>query len=197
MARNRLLDAFKEARSITRQEMPDAESLQKYLDIILPQVRQWSEDLREERFYLGESWYEFRDDDTFHDHVLHFFNDDGEYMRSENGDVSNGSWKLVGASNRMIIDYETTEMYDLVFMNENFLILQKLGDQVRLGKDKYFFMVNEKMFRAFKKKTKRALEWPDAMQLLYRVKYDHSQFYQTLTIMVLVIVIIVLIYSII
>lgn len=195
MARNRLLDAFNEARSISRQELPEAESMQKYLDIIIPQVRQWSEDLREERFYTDRPWLEFRDDDDFHDQVLHFFNDGGDYMRIENGDVSNGSWRLLGSSNRMILDYESTEMFELSFMNENFFILQKHGDQLRLGREKYFFMVNETMQKGFQRKASRRLEWPDAIKLLYQVKFDHSRFYQTLTLIVLVIVVIVLLYS--
>ena len=70
---------------------------------------------------------------------------------------------------------------------KNFFILQKHGDQVRLGNEKYFVMVNEKLGKR--------LQWPDAMELLYRIKYEHSRFYQTLTVIVLVIVVIVLIYS--
>lgn len=187
MARNRLLDAFNEARSISRQEMPQAEDMQMYLDIIIPQVRQWGEDLREEHFYVGKPWLEFRDDDSFHDQVLHFFNDGNEYMRIENGDVSNGSWRLMDTPNRLILDYENTEMFELSFMNENFFILQKHGDQVRLGREKYFVMVHERLGKK--------LQWPDAMELLYRIKYEHSRFYQTLTVIVLVIIVIVLIYS--
>lgn len=197
MARNRLLNAFNEARSITRQELPEAEDLQKYLDIIIPQIRHWSEDLGEGKFYTGKPWLEFRDDDDFHDQILHFFNPEGEYMRIENGDVSNGTWRLIEKMNRMIIDFESTEMYELSFMNENFFVMQKHGDQVRLGNVKYFFMVNEITQRTFQKKARRKLEWPDAIKLLYQVKFDHNQFYQYLTVIVLVLIVIVLIYSII
>ena len=61
------------------------------------------------------------------------------------------------------------------------------GDQLRLGRDKYFVMVYERIGKR--------LEWPDAMELLYRVKYEHSRFYQTLMVIVLIIIVIVLIYS--
>jgi uncharacterized membrane-anchored protein len=44
-------------------------------------------------------------------------------------------------------------------------------------------------------KIGKKLQWPEAMEVLYRTKYEHSRFYQTLTVIVLVIIIIVLIYS--
>ena len=46
-----------------RQTLPEASSIDDYLEFkILPKVRPWSEDLREQKFYLGKSWMEFRDD---------------------------------------------------------------------------------------------------------------------------------------
>jgi len=54
-------------------EMPLRANMTEYLNVILPAVRQWSEDLREEQFWLERGWMEIRDKDDFHEAVLHFF----------------------------------------------------------------------------------------------------------------------------
>ena len=47
---------------------------------------------------------EIRDDENFHEAVLHFFNEGGEYLQSVNGNISKGRWRLMGNSNKIIIE---------------------------------------------------------------------------------------------
>jgi len=150
-------------------EMGRAESLDDYLDLILPRVRAWSEDLREEKFYLMRPWMEKRDDDRFHKTILHFFNPDGEYLKSTDGDVATGNWRfLVGGNKFLISDGDDTELYDLAFLDGQFFILKKHGEQDRLKQRKYFLMVVEPMGR---------YEWRDLMELLFRKSQSNFSFY--------------------
>jgi hypothetical protein len=186
-SRNRLLDAYKQSVSITRQSMPEADSMEKYLHVILPQVRQWSEDLREERYFLRTHWMEFRDDDNFHENILHIFNEGGEYLRITNGDAESGSWRLLDGSNKILIEHNQPELYKLAFLNENFFILSKQGDQSRLGRPVFFVMVRESLGVK--------IEWMDAMEILHKIKFEHSKFYQIMTAIVIIIVAMAVIYS--
>ena len=46
-------------------EMPFANTQTEYLDQIIPIVRQWGEDLREDEFYENRPWLEVSDRDDF------------------------------------------------------------------------------------------------------------------------------------
>lgn len=88
-------------------ELPNKEKLDDYLDLILPQIRKWSEDLREMENYViagGKPWQEVRDDPNFQETVLHFFNEGGEYLQSVDGNVTRGRWRLLDATNKIIIE---------------------------------------------------------------------------------------------
>lgn len=65
----KLLDTVGQA---FRAELPEFSSMDEYLDFLIPKVRPWGEDLREEKHYVNRAWLEFQDDDQFHDIVLHF-----------------------------------------------------------------------------------------------------------------------------
>ncbi len=164
--------------------MPEAQSIDDYLEEkILPKVRPWSEDLREERFYLRKSWLEFRDDVNFHKTVLHFFNEGGEYLKSEDGEISAGRWRYLPDSNKFMILEEKSqegELFDLAFLDDDFFILRKHGDQRRLGKRAYFLMIHEPLG----KKT----DWREAMELLYDKAGRSIGFYVILIIALLLVI---------
>ena len=141
----KLLDTVGQA---FRAELPEFSSMDEYLDFLIPKVRPWGEDLREEKHYVNRAWLEFQDDDQFHDIVLHFFNEEGEYLRSENGDVSTGHWRYLESANKFLIDHGDTELYDLAYMDKNFFILKKHGEQERFGKAKYFVLAHEPLAKA-------------------------------------------------
>lgn len=151
-------------------DMPQADTLDGYLDKLLPVVRAWSEDLWEEKFYLNRPWMEKKDDDGFHKTILHFFNTEGEYLRSEDGDVQKGSWRYLRGGNKFLITDEDDEsiLYDLAFLDGQFFILKKHGDQARLGQRKYFVMAVEGLGK---------YEWRDLMELLFKKSQSNISFY--------------------
>lgn len=170
-----------------RTTLPDANSIDEYLeDKILPKVRPWSEDLREEKFYLNKSWLEFRDDVDFHKAVLHFFNTDGEYLKSEDGEISCGKWRYLRDSNKFLIMEKDCEgeLFDLAFLDDDFFILKKHGDHRKHGKRAFFLMLHEPL-------GKRTT-WREAMELLYDKAGRSVGFYFLLFIAFLLIVGIVL-----
>ncbi len=119
--------------------LPDVGGLKEYLDYIVPYLSHWGEDLIETGNYVadgGKPWLEFRDHVNFQETVVHFFNPDGEYLRSTNGNVVKGRWRLLEDTNKMIIDIGggkdkgggLSELYELIYLDSTFFILQKHGD---------------------------------------------------------------------
>ncbi len=170
--------------------LPHKQSLDEYLDTMLPEVRHLSEDLRELNYYVmegGKPWLEIRDDPGFQETVLHFFNDGGEYLQSVDGNVSRGKWRLLDSTNKIIIeqggrsnDPSKSELYELAFLNSNFLILKKHGDQSRKNKRKYLFLGNEGAIRG--------LKWLDCVELLfneYRNQWGSFQNYIVIAVVIL------------
>ena len=110
--------------------LPDAATMDQQLDQIIPKVRPWGEDLYEQQFYLETRWLEIRDDDEFHESVLHIFRDEGEYLISIDGNITPGIWKILSRSNTFIIEKVvgeaviTSELYDLAFLNKDFNLLK-------------------------------------------------------------------------
>lgn len=151
-------------------ELPQLETLDQYLDYILPLIRAWSEDLREHEYYLETRWKEIRDDDQFHEDVLHIFRAENEYLLSMDGNISKGQWQLLARSNTMILErladdaVVTSELFDLAFLNRDFFVLKKHGSHQR----KYFVMARENIARR--------LEWRDTMELLFNSYRSNSQF---------------------
>ena len=153
----------------------DLETLEQYVEFIVPRIQTWSEDLWEEKFYVGKRWKEIRDTDTYHETVLHMFMpfdekaEGNEYMVSIDGDVTKGTWKYLKDSNTFIVEYGgKSSLFDLVFLNGDFFILKKHGDQARKGKQKYFVYGNEK--------STSKLEWRNAMEKLYNIYRENSRF---------------------
>jgi hypothetical protein len=163
-------------------EFPVAETLDRYLDAIIPKIRSWGEDLYEEHFYLGKPWMEMRDDENFHTAVLHFFNEGGEYLKSVDGDISSGSWRYMEGSNKFLIGEggRDGELYDLAFLDGQFFILSKHGDQERMGQRKYFVMVIEPVAKS--------LEWRHAMEMLFNKYRNNNSFFMIIMLIILVIV---------
>ncbi len=121
-------------------ELPEYDSLDEYLDAILPLVGQFSEDLSENEFYLNKRWLEFRDHPNFHESVLHLFQDKGEYLISTDGNVAKARWKILEESNLMMLEKGAGEFYELAFLNDEFFILSKHGDQSRKKQRQYLVL---------------------------------------------------------
>jgi len=164
-------------------ELPYCETMDDYLDQIIPLVKPWGEDLYETENYMNKRWLEIRDDEHFHESVLHMFREENEYMVSIDGNISTGTWEKMDNSNTLIMEFGAkNELYDLAFMNADFFILKKHGDQRRKGQNKYFILGKESLVKN--------LEWRDVMELLFNRYRNNSQFIIIVTIIVVIAVII-------
>ncbi len=65
----------------------DLGTMDQHLDFILPKIIPYGEDLREEQYWIGKRWKEVRDDEGFHEAILHIFNNGGEYLLSLDGNL--------------------------------------------------------------------------------------------------------------
>ena len=176
-------------------ELPPAETMDEYLDNILPKIRPWSEDIYEfeEKGYFRRRWLEIRDTDHSHEALLHLFREGKEYLYSIDGDILfRGKWEALNDTNGFIIDklvnnsIAQSELYDLAFLNNDFFILKKHGDQVRKGNKKYFVMAREGVARN--------LEWRDVMELLFNT-YRSNPNFMLIIILFLIIVAIFVFFS--
>ena len=192
MEENILIDKIARAFNV---ELPLRSNMEEYLDVILPAIRQHSEDLREEEFFLGKAWLEIRDQDDFHEAVLHFFNPEGEYLQSVDGNVHRGQWRYMPGTNKLMIDQVAggsaikSELFDLAYMDDYFFILKKHGNQVRKGMRKYFVM-------GFEPAT-RGLEWRDVVELLFNKYRENTDLYKYVIYIAVAIIFIMVILSVI
>jgi len=187
---NPLLEKFNRTFSL---ELPPATSIDQYLDLILPEIKAHSEDLRERDVYLDTRWMEISDKDDFHESILHIFREENEYLLSIDGNINTGVWRTLPKSNTLIIDQmdgETlikSELYDLAFLNKDFFVLKKHGDQKRIGKNKYKFLGREKHVKK--------LVWRDAIESMYNLHRNNSSYFTwVIVVAVMVILLIVLSY---
>ena len=166
-------------------ELPELKKMDDYLDLILPEVMPWSEDLYENEYYIDTRWLEIRDSDSFHEAVLHIFRKDGEYLISIDGNISKGKWKILNdSSNAIILDIgNKAELYDRSFLNKDFFILRKHGDQQRKNQRKYFVMARENFVKD--------LEWREIMELLFTRYRNNSQVIVIATVVVIIVLIII------
>ena len=162
-------------RDISRAVSPDLPKdlgdMDSHLEFILPKVIPYGEDLQEEHFWLSKRWKELRDDEGFHESILHIFNEGGEYMLSLDGNLVKGSWKRLNKDNTLILEISgKSELFDLRFMNAEFMILTKHGDQTRKGLRRYFCLVYEPASKA----KGGDLDWRNVMEKLFNVWRENS-----------------------
>ncbi len=160
-------------------ELPaDLRTLDQHLDYIVPKINEYGEDIRETEYWTNKRWKEVRESEQFHEAVLHIFTKEGEYMLSVDGNIVNGSWRQLGDYNTLILDMAgRKELFDLRFMNSDFMILTKHGNQTREGQRKYFFLVEEGKSRHPENGTE--LGWRRLCELLYNVFRDDSRTFIT------------------
>lgn len=120
-----------------RFSVPELGSMDEYLEWVLPNVRYYGEDLKEEHFYLNKRWVIF--DPASSDVILRIFTPELAPEPSSksllticNGDVSGGEWSYL-PGNKMILapDGKTQIVYDLGFMNDYLMILRQHGGEDR------------------------------------------------------------------
>ncbi len=170
-------------------ELPkDLGNLDEHVDYILQHVQPYSEDLREHSFWYNRRWKEVRDDAGFHESILHVFSETGEYLLAVDGNIIPGRWRHLGAENSMILEMGgKSELFDLAFLNPDFFILQKHGDQTRKGLRKYFVFVHEPAARNY--------DWRNLMELLYNVYRSDSGRFMIWIFIILVVLAVVMFLS--
>ncbi len=186
---NNFLDSIFRSFSL---ELPVLDTMDDYLDLIVPLVRPWGEDLYEEEYYLDTRWLEVRDDESFHESVLHIFRPESEYLHSIDGNIHKGIWRKLEQSNTLIIEQTAgstvvkSELYDLAFLSKDFFILRKHGDQQRKGFKKYFVMGRENHIRG--------LEWRDVIELIFN-RYRSNRKWIFFVVFIVIIIAIVVFFS--
>lgn len=190
MAENSWLETILRSLNV---ELPLRDNLDEYLDMIIPEVRKWGEDLNETKFYSlpgGKPWLEVRDEENFHNTVVHFFNDKGEYLRSTDGNIVKGRWRLLEGSNKMILEAGdkggVSELYELAYLDNYFFILRKHGHQ--RGRKKYFVMGFEPVVQN--------LEWRDYAEALFNTYRNKHRTYQLTLGVIVVLVVLIILFSI-
>jgi hypothetical protein len=171
-------------------EVPHADAMDDLIDKMIPLIRPHSEDLREVQFYVGKHWVEVRDDENFHELILHIFNADEEYLLSDDGAVWFGKWRFL--ANKLIFgkldpDEEdpTGEAFELVFLDPEFFILKKLSNPLKFENNrKYFVLAAEHLARK--------LEWFELMQYLFNKYRNNNNFLIVIVLVVLLIFAIVM-----
>ncbi len=193
---NKIFDRISE---LFNTPFPKEETFDAYLDKVIPLVRSNSGNLKEEHFYTNKSWVEVQGNENFHELVFHFFSpkpkllEDGEaieleYLKSTDGEVWQGKWRYV--ENKIFIgdeDYQDTKVYELAFLDNEFMILKLLANPKKFiveKKDKYFVMVIEKLGRK--------LEWLDLVKHLFEKYQGNHLIYYIIPILIAMIMILLL-----
>ena len=149
----------------------DLGDMDAHLDFILPKVNPYGEDLREGKFWIGKRWKEIRQEEGFHEAILHIFYNEGEYMLSIDGNLMKGSWKQLGEYNSLVIEIGgRSELFDLRFLNGDFIVLTKHGDQARKGQRRYFLMMHEPASRP----RGVDLDWRNVMEKMFNIWRENS-----------------------
>jgi hypothetical protein len=129
---------------------PEMDSLDEYMEYLIPKIRYFGEDLSEEHFYRKQRWVQLIEGSS--DVVLHMFEPvlepegfhGGTYYIVRNGNVKQSSWAYM-EGNKMIL--HGNQLYDLGFLNPYVFILRKHGDNEPLNRGKFIVLVGESSTR--------------------------------------------------
>ncbi len=172
----------------SKRPVDDYANMDDFLDDLVPEIKHWSEDLDEKEYYTGDfPWRELRDEEDFDASIMYFFKEESEFLYSINGNVQAGQWRHL-QSNKLLLEknfgqHIDSELYNMLYMNEDFFILEKPGDQRALGKSKYLVLVRDHKIRH--------ADWRGAMDILTK---KHTKGFGTLLIVAVVIAVLLIIY---
>jgi hypothetical protein len=92
-------------------------------------------------------------------------------MLSIDGNLMKGTWRQLGEYNSLVVEISgKNELFDLRFMNAEFIVLTKHGDQGRKGLRRYFVMMHEPISRH----NGVDLDWRNVMEKLFNVWRENS-----------------------
>lgn len=161
------------ARVISPELPKDLGNLDEHLEFILPKVIPYGEDLVEQegRYWLSKRWREVREEEGFHEVLLHIFNPGGEYLISIDGNLMKGTWRNLGGDNSLIIEISgRSELFDLRFLNNDFMVLTKHGDQARKGQRRFFLLAYEPLTYG----RHGDMDWRNLMERMFNIWRENS-----------------------
>lgn len=148
-------------------EVPTADTLEGNFEAIFKYIKGENQGL-DSKAYEDVRYVEMRDDDDYHEAVLHIFKPSGEYIIILNGNISRGKWYLLNGG--FVINYGgREEFYQLILLNSVLFVLKKHGSPPPGAKRKYLMFGKEAVVVG--------KEWRDIMNALfnpYRTNYDFS-----------------------
>ena len=165
---DRLLDKIAEPFNL---QLPEYESMEKMIASILPAVRSFSyTNLEADDVPLYRvDWVKMSDVPGDNKLILYRFEEGrGSIQVATDGEISSESYEIVNPKRIIVGDsvYRNSYLYNLAFLDEDFLILQRHGNQENL-KRKYLFFCREAIGAK--------LSWSEALERLVD-KYRNSQF---------------------
>ena len=96
------------------------------------------------------------------------------------GNILKGAFRFLAESNTFISDFlGKTELYDLAFLNDDYFVLSKHGDQARKGQRRYFVMGREGVVSG--------LTWHEVLDQMFNIYRSSSRFIFFLVIAVVII----------
>ena len=163
-------------------EMPEINSLEEGVDKIHPLVKGYSEEGFASGKFLEVRWAEIHDTDNVHEAVFHLFREGGEYMVVVDGNISKGTWKTIGKS--LNLEYGgKNELFEFLYLDDEFFIMQKHGNQARKGMKKYVIYGVEG--------KSAALDWRNYMQKWYDLYRNSTSLQRNILIVVIIIILFV------
>ena len=141
----------------------DLGQMEDYIKFILPKIKPWGSSLNDENLWQSGRWMEIQGNDAWDKSFVHIFMPDGEYLIFDNGVLTRRAWRKIGNS-LMLDEIKNTILYDVEYINDNFLILRQNG------LDRYFVLGKESFVRKIK------FDWLTAMDELYNVYRYNSKF---------------------
>ena len=164
----RLLDKIAEPFNL---QLPDYQSMEEMLDDILPEVRGYSEpSFEDEDASLNVvEWVKMSDQPGATKINLWSFEPGSEIRIVSDGELSNKFYSVEGPRRIVIGDgmYRNAILYELAFMDRDFLIVQRHGNQENIRGKKYLVFCREAIGTR--------LVWHEALTRLVD-KYRNSQF---------------------
>ena len=156
-------------------KLEKADTLDGYLEQILPRIEYSSDTLYESELYTNLRWLEITDGRA--EMILRIFSldkmidksvaslDPFKYTHSVNGNVTYGTWTLLKGK-ALVLEHDISrELFDLVFLNEEFMVLQKHGHKPNNNVSRYIFLTREELADG--------LSWRQNAEELYNV-YRHN-----------------------
>lgn len=174
-------------------KLPVYESMDEGLDDILPHIINYGEDFQEVEYYTQKKWFELKES-GYENEILHIFNPQplpeqssisrstgSDYVKIVNGSVSTGAWAYL-PGNKFALVSPNYELHDMGFMNANFFIITKHGDQVRRGNKKYKVLIQKSKVTEYIRliTNTEELSWEGMLAVLYYYQIYQTRFVPTL-----------------